>query len=234
MSNLELKDLIDSGKIELFEYSDFYKRNRNLCNFSKVKFNISFPTDDGMELYQKWIASIKSEFRREIDTILISEIEKSHIISDINYIGIPHEEYINLLVGEISKRRYKNVLVSSKIGSLIHQCHNFLPSAKSINLSNSYKIGSISYMDIYVDPCLKWDDMRIFLLDDVFFNVEIINSEIQSYHTFQPKLNLTFNYTHKIGKSEIIYLRDDERPDLNPVVISVNRDKKINYILNGN
>lgn len=234
MTNLELKDLINSGKIEIFEYSDFYKRNRNLCNYSKATFSISFPTDNGMELYQEWLRSIKSEFRRKIDTILISEIEKSHTISDVNYIGITPEEYINLLVGEIYRRRYKNVLVSSKIGSFIHEFRNFLPSVNPVKYVTSYKIGSISDTDIYIDSCLKWDDMRVFLLDDVFFNVEIVSSEIDYYNPFQPKLNLTFKYTHNIGKSEIIYLRDDERSEINPIVISHNRNKKINDILNGN
>ena len=239
MDDREIIDLINTGKVEMFDYSGFFKNNIHLRCFETKKIATNFPIylpSNNMDVWTQWINTIKDDFRRSVHSMSMKSIFDSEIFSSIDYRGISDRDYSINLVHEIAKRQYKNVLVSPKIAALIQDTAFFMPDMNnSGSFSNCYRIGTIfSHRDIYVDPFLKWDDMRVCLFNDIFVNIDGVQANIRSEATFNPKIMMEFGFDFNCGPSEVLYLRDDEYPNLDPAVTTILRDRKINGILDEN
>ena len=227
MDDREIIDLINSGKVEMFDYSGFFKNNIHLRCFETKIISTNFPI-------HLWVGTIKEDFRRSIHSMSMKKIFDSENISPLDYRGISDRDYSIDLVHEIAKRPYKNVLVSPKIAALIQDTAFFMPDMNKDrgSFSSCYRIGTIfSHKDIYVDPFLRWDDMRVCLFNDIFVNIEVFRADIRSEATFNPKILVEFGFDFNCGPSEVLYLRDDEYPNLDPAVIAILRDRKIKGIL---
>lgn len=237
MNDREILDLINTGKFEMFEYSGFFKNNIHLRRFETKRISSNFPIylpSNNIDVWTQWIHSIKEDFRRSIHSMSMKKIFDSEIFSSLDYRSISDRDYSINLVHEISKKSYKNVLVSPKIAALIQDTSFFTPDTNKDmgSFSSCYRIGSIfSHKDIYVDPILKWDDMRVSLFNDIFVNIEGVSAYIQNDSTFNPKIIMEFGFDFNCGPSEVLYLRDDEYPNIDPVIVPLLRDIKINEIL---
>lgn len=236
MDDREIIDLINSGKVEMFDYSGFFKNNIHLRCFETKKIATNFPIhlpSNNIDVWSEWISIIKQDFRRFIHSMSMKRIFDSENLYSLDYRGISDRDYPINLVHEIAKRTYKNVLVSPKIAALIQDTSFFMPDMNnSGSFSNCYRIGTIfSHRDIYVDPFLKWDDMRVCLFNDIFVNIEGVQADIRSEATFNPKIMMEFGFDFNCGLSEVLYLRDDDYPNLDPVLTTILRDRKINGIL---
>lgn len=237
MDDREILDLINTGKVEMFDYSGFFKNNIHLRCFETKTISTNFPIylpSNDIDVWTQWVCTIKEDFRRSIHSMSMKKIFESDTFSALDYRGISDRDYPVDLVHEIAKRSYKNVLVSPKIAALIQDTAFFIPDMNKDrgSLSSCYRIGSIfSYKDIYVDPFLKWDDMRVSLFDDIFVNIEGVCANIKNDSTFNPKIVMEFGFDFNCGPSEVLYLRDDEYPNLDPALTAILRDIKINGIL---
>lgn len=236
MNDREILDLINTRKVEIFDYSGFFKNNIYLRRFETKKISTNFPIhlpSNEIDVWSQWINTIKEDFRRSIHSMSMKKIFDSENLSLLDYRGISDRDYPIDLVHEIAKRPYKNVLVSPKIATLIQDTTFFMDMNKDRgSFSSCYRIGTIfSHKDIYVDPFLKWDDMRVCLFNDVFVNIEGVHAYITSDATFNPKIMMEFEFDFNCGPSEVLYLRDDEYPNLDPVLTTILRDRKIDGIL---
>jgi hypothetical protein len=240
MNDREILDLINTGKFEMFEYSGFFKNNIHLRCFETKRISKNFPIhlpSNDIDVWAQWVCTIKEDFRRSIHSISMKNIFDSENLSPLDYRGISDRDYPVDLVHEIAKRPYKNVLVSPKIAALIQDTAFFMPDMNKDrgSFSSCYRIGTIfSHKDIYVDPFLKWNDMRVCLFDDVFVNIEGVRFDIRSEATFNAKILMEFRFDINCGLSEVLYLRDDESPNIDPVLTTIFRDRKINGILDEN
>lgn len=236
MNDREIIDLINAGKVEMFDYSGFFKKGIHLRRFETktiaTNFPIHLPSND-IDVWAQWINTIKEDFRRSVHSMSMKKIFDSENLSPLDYREISDRDYSIDLVHEIAKRQYKNALVSPKIAALIQDTAFFMPDMNnSGSFSNCYRIGTIfSHKDIYVDPFLRWDDMRVCLFNDIFVNIEGVRADIRSEATFNPKIIMEFGFDFSCGTSEVLYLRDDEYPNLDPALASVLRDRKIKGIL---
>ena len=236
MSDREIIDLINSGKVEIFDYSGFFKNNIHLRCFETKRISTNFPIhlpSNDIDVWAQLVCTIKEDFKRSVHSMSMKKIFDSENLSTLDYRGISDRDYSIDLVHEIAKRPYKNVLVSPKIAALIQDTAFFIPDMNnSGSFSNCYRIGTIfSHRDIYVDPFLKWDDMRVCLFNDIFVNIDGVQADIRSEATFNPKIMMEFGFDFNCGPSEVLYLRDDEYPNLDPVLTAILRDRKINGIL---
>ena len=235
MDDREILDLINSGKVDMFDYSGFFKNNINLRRFETKKISTNFPIhlpSNNIDVWTQWINTIKEDFRRSIHSMSMTKIFDSENISPLDYRGISDRDYSIDLVHEIAKRQYKNALVSPKIASLIQDTAFFMPDMNKErgSFSSCYRIGSVFYRDIYVDPFLKWDDMRVCLFNDIFANIEDVRASIISDVAFS-KIEMEFKFDFNCGPSEVLYLRDDEYPNIDLAIVPMLRDIKINGIL---
>jgi hypothetical protein len=235
MDDREILDLINSGKVDMFDYSGFFKKNIHPHHFETKKISTNFPIhlpSNNIDVWTQWISTIKDDFRRFIHSISMKKIFDSESFSPLDYRDVSDRDYPINLVHEIAKRPYKNVLVSPKIAALIQDTAFFMPDMNKDNgsFSNCYRIGSVFYRDIYVDPFLKWDDMRVCLFNDIFTNIEDVHASIISEVSFS-KIEMEFKFDFNCGPSEVLYLRDDEYPNIDPAIVPMLRDIKINGIL---
>jgi len=237
MDDREILDLINSGMVEMFDYSGFFKRSKHLRCFETKSISSNFPVylpSSDIDVWAEWISRMKEDFRQYIHSMSMKKILVSDTFSALDYRGISDRDYSIDLVHEIAKRQYKNVLVSPKIGALIQDTAFFMPDANKDrgSLSSCYRIGSIfSHNDIYVDPFLKWNDMRVSLFDDIFLNIEDVRADVRNEATFRPRILLEFKFDFNCGPSEVLYLQDDESPNLDPTIVTLLRERKIKGIL---
>jgi hypothetical protein len=237
MDDREILDLINSGMVEMFDYSGFFKRSKHLRCFETKSISSNFPIylpSSDIDIWAEWMSRMKEDFRRSIHYMSMKKIFSSDTFSTLDYRGITDRDYSIELVHEIAKSQYKNVLVSPKIGALIQDTAFFMPDASKDrgSLSSCYRIGSIfSHKDIYVDPFLKWDDMRVSLFDDIFVNIEDVHADVRNESSFRPKILLEFKFDFNCGPSEVFYLQDDECPNLDSNIVTLLREKKIKGIL---
>jgi hypothetical protein len=73
--------------------------------------------------------------------------------------------------------------------------------------------------------------MRVSLFDDIFINIEEVRADVRNETTFRPRILLDFKFDFNCGPSEVLYLQDDEYPNLDPVIVALLRDRKIKGIL---
>ena len=237
MDDREILDLINFGMVEMFDYSGFFKRSKHLRCFETKSISSNFPVylpSSDIDVWAEWISRMKEDFRQYIHSMSMKKILVSDTFSALDYRGISDRDYSIDLVHEIAKRQYKNVLVSPKIGALIQDTAFFMPDANKDrgSLSSCYRIGSIfSHNDIYVDPFLKWNDMRVSLFDDIFLNIEDVRADVRNEATFRPRILLEFKFDFNCGPSEVLYLQDDESPNLDPTIVTLLRERKIKGIL---
>jgi hypothetical protein len=73
--------------------------------------------------------------------------------------------------------------------------------------------------------------MRVSLFDDIFVNIEDVHADVRNEATFRPKILLEFKFDFNCGPSEVLYLQDDEYPNLDPTIVTLLRERKIKGIL---
>ncbi len=73
--------------------------------------------------------------------------------------------------------------------------------------------------------------MRVCLFNDVFANIEEVRADVRNEATFRPRILLEFKFDFNSGPSEVLYLQDDEYPNLDPAIVALLRDRKIKGIL---
>lgn len=239
MDDRDILDLINSGKVEMFDYSGFFKKSCHLQRFETMRIATSFPMaydpTGRIDIYAEYMSRVRDDIRRSIHNKVISTVIGSDEISILNYRGRRDSEYAVDLAHEIRERSYRNVVVSPKIGAIIQDTAFFMPDSGrgSGSMATCYRIGSVfGHIDVYVDPFMKWDDMRVCLFGDVFVNIGKTTAAIVAEATFAPKMVLDCQFCYNSGPSEVMYLLDDEYPNLEPGIATILRDRKINGLLN--
>ena len=224
-------ELLESRKVELFEYNDYYKEDKSLNNFELYKISFSppilYPGISEIDIIKHYINALKTDVRNVIDNKVIKEFEKSHDyeVLDLRKSGFRvGSDLCNYIV---SDQGYTNLMSNNRICTNIQDGSNFVTLPfKNASYNTSYIVGSVSDKNIYVDPMSRYNDSKIFLFNDIKINVGDYKISINDDRIL---IEIPISYS-KID-SKLIYLRDDEQPDLSSDVISRIRDEKINNLL---
>jgi hypothetical protein len=171
---------------------------------------------------------IKELIKCLLDTNIIDYIEVFDIDIDFSFPPI--------LVDKVHSKKYKNVIVSSKMGSSIQDHFGYFSHthSNSINRSASlYKIGKFLNTEVWVDPFMKYNDNRMIFFDDLFYNIGNLSSnEVISSNTFAPITEVTLDYNLLPSVSEILYVVSDRNDTNYKDYLRVQRDHKIDKIVN--
>jgi hypothetical protein len=233
---MNIVDLINRGEVNLFEYNDYYKEDKSLTNFELYKISvaspISYPNIDEIDVLDHYISQMKSDIRNHIDKKLIEEFNTSYEyeVIDLRKSGFRVGSDLNNYI--IGFTEYKNLTSNVRICANIQDGSQFttLPFKNASN-GTSYIVGSLSDKNIYVNPLFRYNDTKLFLFNDVKLNIGEIKFNVISEATFNPRIVIEIPISFVISESKIIYVRDEEQPDLPSEVISRIRDKKIEDLL---
>lgn len=233
---MEIIDLLNSGEVELFEYNDYYKEDKSLNNFEFYKISIpspiSYPGILEIDVLNHFISNLRSDIRNHIDNKVTKEMSYSYEyeVLDLRKSGFRvGSELCNYIIRE---QGYKNLMSNNRICANIQDGYDFVTLPfKNASLGTSYIVGSVSDKNIYVDPMARYSDTKIFLFDDIKVNIGDFKFSINSDHTFNPRILIEIPISYSNIDSKLVYVRDDEKPDLPMDVISRIRDKKIDDLL---
>ena len=120
----------------------------------------------------------------------------------------------------------------------------FAPLPISNKITNSsgliYPSGSIllqTKRDVWIDPFLRWDDNHILCFDEVRLDISNFSFSIRNEATFSPKVLIKLDLRFEVINPEVFFIYEDDYKknwDIQSIVKQENRDKKIDYILDGN
>jgi hypothetical protein len=148
-------------------------------------------------------------------------------------------KHLEKLVSLILSNNYKNLITTGLISSELQDSEAFMPymtthDLKTSGLPECY--GKLSgRVDVYNDPYMRYDDGRICLFNEVEFNI----GEMKAYETTQigslaPKIVIEYNVDYNVGDSKLIFVIENENSEAFKQYKSLQRDIKIDNILDGN
>ena len=219
--------------------NDYHRINKNLTHFTRNKLSISMsnlgePLGIGMDKY--YTSLVCSQIEQSIERGLVKELEKISVADYIDIVGIIEYEGSRIVENVIKDSGYSNCITNSKTAALmIQDCFGFISTKTTKvtnNSGNTYKIGKLYDVDIYVDPFMRWDDDVIILFDNFETNSELVSTNIVSDSTISPRLSVDYNYTFNILDSKLYYIIEDTSSKHYGLIKTRNRDIKIDQILN--
>ena len=230
--HLEIKNLFKDIKFN--EVITFDKNVNN--NFNKYSTSIEIASDD--------FSIMKEYIEKDISQTISRKCIK-------NIIDNSRHEYLNLtkypnhieldrqatdeLIKYIIDSGYKKCVLSSMLAACIQDNVSFSFSNITTNLSiggDIYNIGSISNVELYVDPYMRYDDNTVILLNEIRLNVDFIDSRLSNEATFHPRIVIDFNIFSD-SDSLVCYVLEKKGSPTYLKYISHLREQKIDDILNG-
>lgn len=232
----KINELKKSG---IFEYLDFMKSGYTYNQKEKmqisVKYNdVSIP---GVNTEDLILSQIKSQINTTFYNNIISDLFYTEFYSVIDFRNSDFETmFLDNIVNTFKELSgYKNIILSCNLGCLFQEVYSFSSASGKINNSSHiYKIGNLfGYLDIWVDPYMKFNDTRILGFNDVYIDIDNIEINVNNNYTIKPtKIIADFDYSYSKQSSKVLYLLSD---DSDPIVFSeykkIERDIKINKIL---
>lgn len=145
--------------------------------------------------------------------------------------------HLENLVQMIINSGYKNVATSGKIASEIQDSQFFSPDEIRQTIgstSNFYKAGSLSGVKIWVDPYMRWNDDRLCLFNHIDINIDNIDlSESINPGDLQSTIKVEHRFGFRVGDTKLIFVIEDENSESYKQYKSLQRDIKIDNIING-
>lgn len=225
-----IQDIENSfGQVKL---NDYHRINKSLTNFTTNKFSVSMCNLGellGMDMDKYYTSLVCSQIEQSIERVLIKELEKISVADYIDIVGIIEYEGGKIVENFIKYSGYSNCITNLKTTFMLQNSFGFISTKTTNRSDNTYKIGKLYDVDIYVDPFMRYDDDVIILFD----NFEtLVSTEIVSDSTFSPRLSVDYNYTFNILDSKLYYIIKDSSSKHYGLIKTRNRDIKIDQILN--
>lgn len=240
----KLKDIIFNSNF--LKLNSYFNLNSNMIDFSKftVSFNMGIEAESAFNINidDVIIRNISQEVSNEINKRVMSDIFNTH---NFDYINIGYQidlvpiGVINELIDFIlySGNEYDNIVCSVRLASFLQDCSKFYVNMMYNNLSTGggsiYPIGRIGKINIWVDPFMKYNDTRIALFNTIYINIiPDQNIYTQAINTFQPSVCIDFKIDFVVIKKKVLYVITDESSETFRKYKSLQRDIKIDKVLN--
>jgi hypothetical protein len=205
-----------------------------------------FSTEE--EFIAKFASMVVSNFNDEISKKVfkyIFDFGKKSYVDLRNQFGASSALYqtqmtkSRKILSEIYHKNWNHVITNGRISSeyiMDSSAFQNLPLSNSVNSSNglSYPIGKLMNMEIWIDPYMRWDDNYMISFGDVLTEVSNFRAQIINGPTFAPQLLIDFDFRFEVVEPEIFFVFEDEYMKNWSNLKQEHRDKKIDYILNGN
>jgi hypothetical protein len=210
-------------------------------NFTKYSTSVQMtPNDFSNDFGEHFREHIEKDIASTISRKCIKEIVDN---SKIEYLDLTHytndieldRKATDELIHYITNSNYTKCILGSMLAACIQDDARFHFKAMTqnsiINGADIYGIGSISNVEIYVDPYMKYTDFTMILLNDLRLNLELIENKIVSEPTFHSRLLIDFNMFSSYD-ALVCRVLDKKRSENYLKYISDLRNQKIDDILN--
>lgn len=196
------------GKFTSLVLSDFNDR------ISKKVFNYIF------NFGQKSFVDLRNQFGAST-TLYQNQMTKSRIV-----------------ISDMYKKNWNYVITNSRISSeyiMNSSDYHHLPNNSLNTISNglSYPIGILRNIGVWVDPYMIWDDNYMICFKEVLTEVSNFNAQIINETNFDTRLVIDFDFRFEVIDPEVFFVFEDEYQKNWSEIRQKDRDKKIDYILNG-
>ena len=250
-----LKNINYEIDVDCFKKCNLPHIQPEICQLS-VNVPMSHPFgDESVDLYHdKFISMILSEMSQSIVKKILQSIfdngKKSFIDLTNRLTSSTQFENAGTRARKtIAKIHYdlpqKYLITNGRICSdYFMDFSAFVPLPISNKITNSsgliYPSGSIllqTKRDVWIDPFMRWDDNFILCFDEVILDISNFSFSIRNEATFSPKVLITLDLRFEVVNAEAFFIYEDDYKknwDIQSIVKQDNRDKKIDYILDGN
>jgi len=230
-------DFFNNNYNNFIQVQPWMNENKLLSNFELNRLSIPVTT---IEMKNDYNISYK-----DIENILVTTIKNeisSNFIKKINkgILNTNNFDYIDLRKGDIDElvnlilsSGYKNLITNANISSELKNSPLFnliyQKNSKNSRINIVGNLGGIT--DIYYDPYISYNDDRILLFNQIEFNINNMVA-YENNSTFAPRVNIEYNFDYKVGDSKLIFIIRDENSETYRKYIKLQRDYKIDNILN--
>jgi len=235
------------NRSEIIKLYDWMNVNKNLINFDKYQVSVNASADLALSAFNIDSSSL-------ILNLLVDEVNQDFIKRILKKIfDTPKFDYLDLrpggslmtgrqhldtLVNMILSSGYKNVVTTGLIASELQDSQFFnatsIQSASLSKTSTFYTAGKLSDVNIWVDPFMKFNDGRLCLFNTVDINVDNFDlKEIIPAMSITPRLMIEYNFDFLVSDSKLIFVIEDENSEAYKQYKSLQRDIKIDNILDG-
>jgi len=250
-----LKNINYEIDVDCFKKCNLPHIQPEICQLS-VNVPMSHPFgDESVDLYHdKFISMVLSEMSQSVVKKILQSIfdnGKKSFIDLTNRLtsSTQFENAATRARKTIAKIHYdlpqKYLITNGRICSdYFMDFSAFVPLPISNKITNSsgliYPSGSIllqTKRDVWIDPYMRWDDNFILCFDEVILDISNFSFSIRNEATFSPKVLITLDLRFEVVNAEAFFIYEDDYKknwDIQSIVKQDNRDKKIDYILDGN
>jgi hypothetical protein len=247
MSNIV--DLFNNNSKEFINTQRWMIENKNLTNFETRKFSVPVLTSEmkneylNIDMEPHLVNAIKDEIGRDLNRLFTKKLFTSNKFDylDLRPCGslMTGRKHLEQLVTLIFGNDYNNLITTGHITSELQDSSSFSPYMTTHDLKTNGlpecfgKLGG--RVDVYNDPYMKFNDGRICLFNQVEFNI----GEMKAYETpypgsFAPRIVIEYDIDYNVGDSKLIFVIEDETSESFKQYKSLQRDIKIDNILDGN
>lgn len=218
--------------------------NKNLTQFEKYKVSFSLTTLQAkitdLDTNHILVTTLKSEMNREINRRIIKKLfeTRKFDLLDLRPDGsiLTGKVYLEKLVSILLTNGYRNMITTGLISSELQDSINFTRYATSDDLrvtGNTECFGKLGgFLNVYNDPYMKYSDTRICLFNEVDFNIGEINA--YEYETATaPQVVVEYEFAYNVIDSKLVFLIETESTEAFTHWKTLQRDIKINQIIDG-
>jgi len=243
MSNI-IQDF--NSKKDIIKLYDFMTINKSLNNFESYKVSMNNNGALGTAFNINVDEIIVSSLINELNQNFIRRIlKKAFDTAKFDYLDLRPDGSLmtgrtNLekLVKMIISSGYKNVVTTGMIASELQDSRFFNPTnLQNTSLSKTstfYTAGKLSDVNIWVDPYMRFNDGRLCLFNTVDINVDGFDlKEVIPSMSITPRLTIEYNFDFLVSDSKLIFVIENENSEAYKQYKSLQRDIKIDNILDG-
>ncbi len=223
--------------------------NKNLTNFETRKFSVPVMTSEmkndylNIDIEKQLVRVIKNEIEQDVSKLFIKSLFTTNKFDylDLRPDGtlMSGRKHLENLVNMILSDDYTNLITTGLISSELQDSSAFSPYVTTTNLKTTGvpdcfgKLGG--RIEVYNDPYMRFNDGRICLFNNVEFNI----GEIKAYEapypgSLAPRIVIEYNIDYNVNDSKLIFVIEDETSEAFKQYKYLQRDIKIDNILDGN
>lgn len=242
MSNLV--DIFNDSAKSFIMSQKWMSIDKNLTPFERKKISINLTTVEtkllNLDIESELVSVVRNQINQDISKNIINKLfdTQSFDYLDLRPNGsiMSGRAHLEKLVGLILNNDYKNLITTGLISSQLMDSSAFSAAymvTDDVKISGRPEcLGKLGgRIDVYNDPYMKFNDGRICMFKEVYYNIGDIKSYM-SNSQYAPQFVVEYEISYNVGDSKLIFVIEDENSEAFNQYKSLQRDIKINKIIN--